>query len=473
VHRLALAVTALAATALAVTALAGCDAPPVALQPAAPLPMYPTPRYFREERVALPVATACLDGGAFAESLAASWPALRARAGLAPATGATCDLTISFDREPPPDLEPAARAVWDAASPVTDRYVVLARLAGGRAVARVFAESDRAAHYAVAAALDRYDRALYHPGVIVDAGGFAERGVVEGHYGPPLATDERLCLLDAMARLRHNVYMYAPKDDPYHRGRWADLYPLDTARMLADTAAAARARHIDFIWSISPGASDAADAGSGALSFASDADFARLTTKLTAVAALGIDRFALLFDDTRTDLADPADRAAFPSLAAAHADLANRLDAWIVARYGTRLWFVSPYYTSYWDGWLPYNRDLGARLRPGIEVMWTGSHVYSPRLAAGDLREVDAALGRKVIIWDNEPEAAVALDGRAADLPDAVGAYLTNTVMLQRGVVFADLFRVFGTVGDFAWNPGAYDPDASLSAWTTRAGVCP
>jgi hypothetical protein len=105
--------------------------------------------------------------------------------------------------------------------------------------------------------------------------------------------------------------------------------------------------------------------------------------------------------------------------------------------------------------------------------MWTGSRVYSPRIAADDLREVDAALGRKVIIWDNEPEAAVALDGRAADLPDAVGAYLTNTVMLQRGVVFADLFRVFGTVGDFAWNPGAYDPVASLSAWTTRAGVCP
>ncbi|MDB4965506.1 MAG: beta-N-acetylglucosaminidase [Myxococcales bacterium] len=458
--------------ALLVVMLAGCREPSsVALAPATPLAMYPTPLELVEQRVALPVASACLDAGPFGAALDAAWPTLRAAAGLQPPGDGGCDLTLAFDRAEPPDLDAAARATWDAAG--VDRYLVLGRLAGGRALARLYAESDRAASYALAAALARYDRALYHPAVIVDGAGIAERGVVEGHYGPPLAPAERLCLLAAMERLHHNLYLYAPKDDPYHRARWADLYPLDQARLLADTAAAAHAHHVDFMWSVSPGVPETAVSADGALSFASEADFERLKRKITAVRALGIDRFALLLDDTKKELSFDADRAAFPSLAAAHAELANRLDAWLVATGAQRLWFVGPYYSSHWDGWQAYTRDLGARLRGGIAVMWTGPHVYSPSIAAADLGEIDDALGRKVVIWDNEPESPAALEGRGHDLADGVSGYLTNTVMLQKGYAFADLWRVFGPVGDFAWNPMAYDPEASLSSWSGRAGVCP
>ena len=47
-----------------------------------------------------------------------------------------------------------------------------------------------------------------------------ERGVVEGFYGNPWSHKDRLRQFDFYGKNKLNVYIYGPKDDPYHRNQW-------------------------------------------------------------------------------------------------------------------------------------------------------------------------------------------------------------------------------------------------------------
>lgn len=449
-----------------VVALAGC-APSPSPQAAELLPIYPAPRFLAQQRLALPVRTGCLDAGALPAhaGLDGALPSLLAAVGLRVAGPAEhCDLRLTVDSAAP-SLPAWPAAEWAHAS-VGERYAVEVRLEDGHAAARLWAQNERAARWAAAATLGLVDgRRRVHGAVLVDAPAIPVRGLIEGYYGAPLTPPERGCLLDAMVQLRQNLYLYGPKDDPFARQRWADPYPAAGAAALADAARAARARNLDFVWAVSPGAPDGGPAPGASISFASAADFARLTAKVDSMRALGVGRFALFLDDTTRALVWGADRAAFATPVEAHAELANRLDDYLAARGLPHLLFVGAVYTSLFDGWRDYAATLGARLRPSISVLWTGPRVYSETLAAADLRDVDAALGRNVVIWDNEPDVHTALVGRAADLAPSVSGYLSNTVMLEFGYGFGDLWAVLGMLGDEQWNPAGYDADASLARW--------
>ena len=51
-------------------------------------------------------------------------------------------------------------------------------------------------------------------------------GTLEGFYGRPWRLDQRLQLFEWMKEWDGmNTYMYAPKDDLYHRSKWRELYP--------------------------------------------------------------------------------------------------------------------------------------------------------------------------------------------------------------------------------------------------------
>ena len=436
------ALTPAPAAALALTltltlalALAACDAPapPSPLEPVDPLVLYPAPRYVVEANLGIRVAAAP---------------------------------PVAFDQELPPDLPAAARAAWDAGG--VDRYVVIARYASGAPTVRAYGESTRALAYAAATAAALVDDGMrLHLATIVDGAPFALRGFVEGHYGAPLDETERRCLLDQLVRTRGNLYLYGPKGDPFAHERWADPYPPDVAADLADAAAYARARGVDFAWAVSPGLQAGYAAPGSSISYASDDDFARLAAKIDAVRALGIDRFALFLDDIDRTLVYDADRAAFATPAAAHVALANRLDAYVTAAGSPHLLFVGPYYRSNLDGWDAWAAEVGATLADGIDVLWTGPAVYPVTMTADDVRAPDALFGRAVVVWNNQPRAPVALDGFSAGLPAATRGFLSNTILMQDGYgySFADLWSVVGTLGDYTWNPAAYDPERSLSTW--------
>jgi len=50
------------------------------------------------------------------------------------------------------------------------------------------------------------------------------RGYIEGYYGNPWSTEDRVRLMGWSSYYKLNSYFYAPKDDPKHNAQWRSLY---------------------------------------------------------------------------------------------------------------------------------------------------------------------------------------------------------------------------------------------------------
>jgi protein O-GlcNAcase/histone acetyltransferase len=140
-------------------------------------------------------------------------------------------------------------------------------------------------------------------------------GVVEGFYGRPWLSSQRVDLFNRMSEWGMNTYLYAPKDDDKHRASWRDLYSLEEAEQLSHLLLQASSRGIIFIYAIAPGLD---------MTFSSSQEISLLKRKLDQVSALGCNSFAILFDDIDTDLC-PADDKMFSSFAHAQVATANEL----------------------------------------------------------------------------------------------------------------------------------------------------
>lgn len=291
---------------------------------------------------------------------------------------------------------------------------------------------------------------------------FPIRGVIEGYYNRYQTRSERANTMRLMHEVRHNTYLYAPKGDAFGTSRWRDAYDSDGAADIASAAADADRLGIDFIYGVSPMQGAADETGREPIRFSSPEDFAALIGKLRALQSLGVRRFALLFDDVRADFVWDADRERYSSLVDAHIDLSNR----VAAAIGTPLWFVGTFYSDHFSGWESYVEALGARLDRSIDVMWTGPTVFSQTIRAADLAAVNATLGRQVLIWDNWPIEAHAVEGRSADLYTATPALMTNATLVgDYGHPLEDFWRVLGPLGSYAWDPTTYDAAAAYSLW--------
>ena len=291
--------------------------------------------------------------------------------------------------------------------------------------------------------------------VLADYPAFQIRGVIEGFYGPPWSHEDRLDMLRFEGQHSMNTYIYAPKDDPYHRKLWREPYPAEQMERLRALAAAARENFVHFTFAISPGLS---------MTYSSDADFRTLTRKLQSVAQLGVTDFALLLDDVPQDLVHPEDRARFKTLAVAHTDLINRLYDDLKSRSPENRLTVCP--TTYTNEWgnRDYLRELGAGVNPAIPLDWTGTEVIPSAITVAQAEEWAAYIRRKPLIWDNFPVNdnhpwRLILDplrGREAGLSSAVQGLFSNP-MYQAHASMIPL----QTVSDFLWNPTAYNPQES------------
>src|SRR5918999_4114041 len=82
---------------------------------------------------------------------------------------------------------------------------------------------------------------------------FRRRGIVEGFFGPLWSMAHRRRLFQFGAARGMNTYLYAPKDDPYHRKRWRVAYPPAAWRELAGLIGQAHKDGIDFVYGFHPG----------------------------------------------------------------------------------------------------------------------------------------------------------------------------------------------------------------------------
>ncbi|MCP3803165.1 beta-N-acetylglucosaminidase domain-containing protein [Allokutzneria sp. A3M-2-11 16] len=282
------------------------------------------------------------------------------------------------------------------------------------------------------------------------------RGVVEGFYGPPWTVEDRLRQIDLAASRKMNVYVYAPKDDPYHRERWREPYPAAKLAELGRVIDRSRARHVDFLFSISPGED---------VCHSAPAELTALVSKAQALWDKGTRDFALFFDDITGQLRCAEDRARFGAdpapLAAAQAHLLTEFGKAFPD--AARLVTVPTEYTG--TAGSVYQRRFGELVPARAQVFWTGPQVVSPKVSTADATKARAVFGRDLLLWDNypvndfEPRALFLgpLSGRDGGLPAGGVVGLTANPMPEAepsGIALA-------TAADYAWNPVGYRPDRS------------
>jgi len=78
-------------------------------------------------------------------------------------------------------------------------------------------------------------------------------GVVEGFYGRPWTTEQRLDLFKRMKTMGLNTYLYGPKDDYKHRLFWREKYSPDESDLLKRLISEANSENVTFVYAISPG----------------------------------------------------------------------------------------------------------------------------------------------------------------------------------------------------------------------------
>ena len=292
------------------------------------------------------------------------------------------------------------------------------------------------------------------------------RGVVEGYYGVPWSGPARRDVIAFLGAHRLNAFVYAPKNDDFHRARWRDPYPAAVLDDLAVTAKAARAAHVHFIYALSPVLD---------ICYACAADFRALTAKLRQLRRARVRQFALLFDDGGT-IRDPVDIARYGgtdarALAYAQADLTLRVRRWSRAHHLHRRLLMVPSDYAGVDCH-PYHIELARRLPPDVPIGWTGPGVFASTITAAQARaRADCLAGRPVVLWDNYPVNDTVLSinlhlgplsGRAADLPAALYAHLFNPMTQAHASLVA-----LGTAAEYFAAPATYDQEA---AWQRILG---
>jgi len=297
---------------------------------------------------------------------------------------------------------------------------------------------------------------------------FHRRGIVEGFFGPPWSMAHRRRLMKTGAAGGMNTYLYAPKDDPYHRDRWMQPYPGPQWQAMLRVIAAAHRAGVDFVYGFHPGKG---------LSFTSDKPVRTLLSKAQRFYDAGVRTFAVLFDDIPSRLEHTADRRHFKnSLARAEGTwmaeiLSRQPDVWRDVEW----WICPSYYTPdpllarvFGEFEPDFLETLAQYLPQAVACCWTGPLVVSRKISLSHVRKIAAIVKRPLILWDNYPvndlsmrdELHIApLQHRDPRLPQACYGYLTNP-LLQEELGFIPLATCF----DYAARPGNYNAEKS---WNT------
>jgi hyaluronoglucosaminidase len=294
---------------------------------------------------------------------------------------------------------------------------------------------------------------------------FQRRGVVEGFFGAPWSMMQRRALFELGATRGMNTYLYAPKDDPYHRKYWRKPYPRRDWQALLQLIRRAQKSRIDFVYGFHPGEG---------LCFSEEQPIQILLEKAQRFYDVGIKTFAVLFDDIPSRLVQPRDRRSFNnSLAAAEALWLNRIITAQPATWTHVEWWICPSYYSE-DALLErvfgrfeaqFLETLARYLPVRVACFWTGPAVVSEKISAAHARRIARTLKRPLLLWDNYPVNDLSmsdelhigpLQGRDPRLPEYTYGYLNNP-MLQPNLSLIPLATCF----DYAAASGSYNAEKS------------
>lgn len=300
-------------------------------------------------------------------------------------------------------------------------------------------------------------------GTVTDYPLFAVRGYIEGFYGKPWSHENRRMMLELMSFYGMNTYYYAPKDDPYHRDKWSELYPENELSALSELAAFCKEKFVNFHYCIAPGLS---------MKYSSEEDFDKLICKAEQLYSIGIRNFGLLVDDIPEDLWFDEDKAAFDGEAVnAHIALSDKFRNYLKKKNEKCSLTVCPLqYHGRGDEY--YISKLGQGISGDIDIFWTGKNICSQEITVREAVIFENATNRQPLYWDNFPvndaemynEMHIGyLTGRESDLYRYSRGIVSNTMEYALSSRIPLL-----TVCDYLWNPVAYD---GFTSWQNACEI--
>ncbi|QCJ41081.1 hyaluronoglucosaminidase [Bacillus sp. S3] len=143
------------------------------------------------------------------------------------------------------------------------------------------------------------------------------RGFIEGYYGEPWSNEDRAELMTFGGEFKMNSYIYAPKDDPKHNGKWRELYTTEELEKISKLAEAGNASKTRFVYTLHPFMNNA-------IRFNTEenyqADLNVIKAKFTQLLDAGVRKFGILADDAGVP----------PQGAQTYVRLMNDLTNWLV-----------------------------------------------------------------------------------------------------------------------------------------------
>lgn len=266
------------------------------------------------------------------------------------------------------------------------------------------------------------------------------RGVIEGFYGNPWSHKDRLRQFEFYGCNKLNIYVYGPKDDPYHRAHWRDPYPQDEAARLKELVQEAHRNKVQFVWAVHPG---------GDIQW-NLKDSMAVCQKLEWMYELGVRTFAVFFDDIWGE-GSKADK---------QAGLLNYVTDNFVRKHSDvqPLIMCPTQYNKAWSGG-DYLSTLGTRMYPEVRVMWTGNSVVD-MIERDDMEWINKQLGRKAFIWLNYPvndycQSRMLMGktyGNGLDINEMVSGFCSNPME------YAEASKVsLYSIAAYTWNMPQYD----------------
>lgn len=286
------------------------------------------------------------------------------------------------------------------------------------------------------------------------------RGVVEGFYGTPWSFEDRADIIDFCRQNNLNSYVYAPKDDPYHRDKWRNPYPADKLAELERLVAIAKENNVRFVFAVSPGLD---------IDYKSDEDFRIMIRKLDAMYQIGVRDFAIFFDDLKDDKGNHHENGKL------QAEFLNRVQKNLRGRYKDVAPLITVPTEYFYEDMIkgnkvkPYTRDFAETLAPRIVVLYSGRGVVCDGITDSELAKVNKIFGREVGVWWNYPvnDYSLTPDGNR-NVKLALGAIEKLPTAKMTAIFFNPMAQVqlskiaLATGAIYSNNPATYD---ETQAW--------
>lgn len=278
------------------------------------------------------------------------------------------------------------------------------------------------------------------------------RGFIEGYYGIPWSNKDRMSLMKFGGDFKMTSYIFAPKDDPYHKEKWREEYPAKELAEITEMVKVGNEAKCRFVWTAHPfmGGFNANNA---------DAEIQALLKKFEQLYKAGVRQFGVLGDDVGQLNKDIVVK------------MMQEVSKWAKAKgdvYDTV--FCPAGYNHSWQGDYSELNKYDKEFPEDIKIFWTGEAVCQPveQKTLNHFRKHNLngqATRRSPLFWLNWPvndiNGARLMMGKGSLLHTDINVNdLTGVVTNPMQEAEASKVAIFA-VADYAWNVKAFDDDKS------------